>query len=268
MASRHKSRRLVTAGASLALAALALAACGSSSSSETTPLRKRQARLRDVRPVRRPHRQAGHRLHDDRRAGAADPDRLVQVVRELHRRHGQLRGRQGLRDPDRWSASRAGNPPDIAIVPQPGPRLKLVAPPARPVEPRRQRRANVDKFCGHGLEGLRHRRRHVLRRPARRQREVVRVVLAEGVQGPRANGPDDLGRADRPHDKIVARQGSSRGAPGIDSGDATGWPVTDWLEDVCCGTAGPDVYDQWVNHDDPVQRPADRRPRWTRSATS
>lgn len=33
---------------------------------------------------------------------------------------------------------------------------------------------------------------------------------------------------------------------GFGSGDATGWPGTDWIEDIVLRTAGPDVYDQWV----------------------
>ena len=43
---------------------------------------------------------------------------------------------------------------------------------------------------------------------------------------------------------------------GIGSGEATGWPATDWLEDVMLRTAGPDVYDQWVNHEIPFDDPA------------
>ncbi|NKY39175.1 ABC transporter substrate-binding protein [Cellulomonas septica] len=42
---------------------------------------------------------------------------------------------------------------------------------------------------------------------------------------------------------------------GIESGDATGWPATDWLEDVVLRTAGADVYDQWVNHEIPFNDP-------------
>jgi alpha-glucoside transport system substrate-binding protein len=33
---------------------------------------------------------------------------------------------------------------------------------------------------------------------------------------------------------------------GIESGDATGWVATDWVEDIVLRTAGPDAYDQWV----------------------
>lgn len=33
---------------------------------------------------------------------------------------------------------------------------------------------------------------------------------------------------------------------GIESGDATGWVATDWIEDILLRTIGPDSYDQWV----------------------
>jgi len=36
---------------------------------------------------------------------------------------------------------------------------------------------------------------------------------------------------------------------GIGSGGATGWPATDWLEQVVLRQAGPDVYDKWITHD-------------------
>ena len=36
---------------------------------------------------------------------------------------------------------------------------------------------------------------------------------------------------------------------GFGSGDATGWPGTDWVEDLVLRVAGPDVYDQWVAGD-------------------
>ncbi len=42
---------------------------------------------------------------------------------------------------------------------------------------------------------------------------------------------------------------------GIESGTATGWTATDWLEDWMLRTAGPDVYDQWVAHEIPFDDP-------------
>jgi alpha-glucoside transport system substrate-binding protein len=52
--------------------------------------------------------------------------------------------------------------------------------------------------------------------------------------------------------KIAAANPSGRSRPwcaGIASQAATGWPITDWLEDMVLRTAGPDVYDQWVKHE-------------------
>lgn len=43
---------------------------------------------------------------------------------------------------------------------------------------------------------------------------------------------------------------------GIESGGATGWVVTDWMEDIMLRTAGADVYDQWVTHEIPFDDPA------------
>ncbi|MEJ3744631.1 ABC transporter substrate-binding protein [Actinomycetes bacterium KLBMP 9797] len=51
-------------------------------------------------------------------------------------------------------------------------------------------------------------------------------------------------------DKIAAT-GEKPWCAGIESGDATGWPATDWLEDLMLRTAGPEVYDQWVTHQVP-----------------
>lgn len=42
---------------------------------------------------------------------------------------------------------------------------------------------------------------------------------------------------------------------GFGSGDATGWPGTDWLEDILMRTASPEVYDQWVAHEIPFNDP-------------
>ncbi|MCL3863238.1 ABC transporter substrate-binding protein [Actinotalea sp. K2] len=53
----------------------------------------------------------------------------------------------------------------------------------------------------------------------------------------------------------IAAEGSKPWCAGIGSGDATGWPATDWLEDVMLRTAGPDVYDQWLNHEIPFNDP-------------
>src|SRR5690606_8666869 len=50
-------------------------------------------------------------------------------------------------------------------------------------------------------------------------------------------------------EQIAADHGSATVKPwcaGIESGGATGWPATDWIEDVVLRSASADAYDQWV----------------------
>jgi len=59
-------------------------------------------------------------------------------------------------------------------------------------------------------------------------------------------------------DKMVA-DGKTPWAIGLESGGASGWPGTDWIEDIMLRTVEPEVYDLWVSHgiswvDDRVQR--------------
>jgi alpha-glucoside transport system substrate-binding protein len=48
--------------------------------------------------------------------------------------------------------------------------------------------------------------------------------------------------------KMASAGGAKPWCGGIGSGTATGWPATDWLEEIVLGTFGGDVYDQWVAH--------------------
>ncbi len=43
---------------------------------------------------------------------------------------------------------------------------------------------------------------------------------------------------------------------GFESGGATGWPGTDWLEDILVRESGGQVYADWFNHDIPFNDPA------------
>jgi alpha-glucoside transport system substrate-binding protein len=42
---------------------------------------------------------------------------------------------------------------------------------------------------------------------------------------------------------------------GLGSGGATGWPATDWVEDLMLRTQPPAVYDQWVSNEIPFDAP-------------
>ncbi len=101
---------------------------------------------------------------------------------------------------------------------------------------------------------VRHRRRRVLRRSAGRQREVVRVVLPSMFAEKGWTVPTtwaDLMTLT----ETIAASGIKPWCAGIESGDATGWPATDWIEDVVLRDLGPEGYDQWVSHDLPFNDP-------------
>ena len=51
-------------------------------------------------------------------------------------------------------------------------------------------------------------------------------------------------------DQIVA-DGETPWCIGLGSGAATGWPATDWVEDMMLRTQPPEVYDQWVANEIP-----------------
>jgi alpha-glucoside transport system substrate-binding protein len=56
-------------------------------------------------------------------------------------------------------------------------------------------------------------------------------------------------------DQIVA-DGSTPWCVGFGAEGATGWPATDWMEDIMLRTAGPDTYDKWVTNDVKFTDPA------------
>ena len=55
-------------------------------------------------------------------------------------------------------------------------------------------------------------------------------------------------------DQIVA-DGETPWCIGLGSGGATGWPATDWVEDMMLRTQTPEVYDLWVTNEIPFNDP-------------
>ncbi|MDN3442890.1 ABC transporter substrate-binding protein [Microbacterium sp. APC 3901] len=54
---------------------------------------------------------------------------------------------------------------------------------------------------------------------------------------------------------IQETSGKAPWCAGFESGVATGWPGTDWIEDLVLRNAGADVYDQWVKNEIPFTDP-------------
>ena len=55
-------------------------------------------------------------------------------------------------------------------------------------------------------------------------------------------------------DRILA-DGTAPWCIGIESGGATGWPGTDWVEDIMLRTTSPENYDRWTTGDLPFNSP-------------
>ena len=58
--------------------------------------------------------------------------------------------------------------------------------------------------------------------------------------------------------KIVS-EGGTPWVIGAESGAATGWPLTDWIEIILLNQFGPEIYDKWVAHEIPWTAPGIRR---------
>jgi alpha-glucoside transport system substrate-binding protein len=59
--------------------------------------------------------------------------------------------------------------------------------------------------------------------------------------------PKDLTGLEQLTDKIKS-DGNTPWCMGIESDTATGWPATDWFEDLIMRLDGPDAYNDWVSH--------------------
>ncbi|WP_424992001.1 ABC transporter substrate-binding protein [Paenibacillus castaneae] len=53
----------------------------------------------------------------------------------------------------------------------------------------------------------------------------------------------------------IAKDGDPAWSIGIESGTATGWPATDWMEDIMLRTTTPENYDKWVSGELPFTDP-------------
>jgi alpha-glucoside transport system substrate-binding protein len=141
----------------------------------------------------------------------------------------------------------AGNPPDIAYVPQPG-LLKTLVASGKVVEAPQQVSDNVDKWFGEDWKAYGTVDDAFYAAPlGANVKSFVwyspKMFKENGWEVPKT-WDDMMALSDQ-----IAQSGVKPWCAGFESGEATGWPGTDWLEDVLLRTGGPDVYDQWVNHE-------------------
>jgi alpha-glucoside transport system substrate-binding protein len=151
-----------------------------------------------------------------------------------------------------------GNPPDVALYPQPG-LLQRVSDDTVPLE---EAGVDVEGMRGDLVEGM-------LETGTFDDTAYGVVVKAstKSLLWYRADAFEEQGY-EVPEtwedmlaltEDIAAETGGEAGrAPwcvGIESADATGWVATDWIEDIMLRMHGPDVYDDWVTNDLPFDSP-------------
>ena len=149
--------------------------------------------------------------------------------------------------------AKAGNPPDLAIIPQPGLLQQLVETGSVKAAPAAVSQ-NVDKFWTadwkkYGtVEGTFY--------AAPLGASVKSLVWYSPAEFTEAGYPvpTTLDELKQLSDRMVA-EGKKPWCAGVASGEATGWPITDWHEDMMLRLSGPDVYDQWVEHEIPFNGP-------------
>lgn len=147
-----------------------------------------------------------------------------------------------------------GNAPDIGIVPQPGLLARLAAggwivPASQPVID------NIDE----GWDPI-------WKEYATIDGTTYAAPLMASIKGYiwysptqfEDNGwevPTTLDEMMELSETIASDSGHQPWCVGLESGEATGWPGTDWIEDFVIRQAGADFYDQWVTHGVPFNSP-------------
>ena len=149
--------------------------------------------------------------------------------------------------------AKAGNPPDIAIIPQPG-LLKQLVSTGKAVEAPAEVAANVDKFWGKDWKGYATVDGKFYGAPSGASVKSLVWYSPKDFSDGGYTVPTTLDELKTLSDKMVADK-KKPWCAGIGSGEATGWPVTDWMEDMMLRLSGPETYDKWVDHSIPFNGP-------------
>ena len=149
--------------------------------------------------------------------------------------------------------AKAGNPPDIAIVPQPGLLKQLVAT-GKAKEAPAEVAANVDKFWGEDWKGYATIDGKFYAAPASANVKSLVWYSPSSFKDAGYAIPTTLDELKTLSDKMVADK-KKPWCAGIGSGEATGWPITDWMEDMMLRLSDAETYDKWVNHEIPFNGP-------------
>lgn len=179
--------------------------------------------------------------------GGNEQASFLAMVKPFEDRTGVKVEYEGTRDLNAVLTTRVqgGNPPDVAGLPGPGQMAEL---------------ARAGKLIDLG---------RVLDQPAMKQQysedwlklgqvdgKQVGIFIKAALKGPIWYNTTEFakvsgGAPPKTWDELmalsdrIAAGGTAPWCIGLESGAASGWPGTDWLEDIVLRQAGPEVYDQW-----------------------
>ena len=151
-----------------------------------------------------------------------------------------------------WEANintqvQGGNPPDIGLFPQPG-KLADFAAKASSC-PSTTQSTLPSPSTGHRVFRCRQGRRRAVRRTGEVRPQGHRLLQAGTIRSRRLRSSHDVRRVRRTGRRDGCGRWSKPLCVGIESGTATGWMFTDWVEDMMLRLWGGDVYDQWVTNE-------------------
>jgi alpha-glucoside transport system substrate-binding protein len=157
--------------------------------------------------------------------------------------------------------TQAGSPPDIAVLPQPGliadlASKGLIAPLGAETEAwLRDNYAAGESWVGLGTYKGKDGAPALYAFPYKIDVKSLVWFVPENFEDAGYEVPQTLEALKALTEQIVA-DGGTPWCIGLGSGGATGWPATDWVEDMMLRTQAPEVYDQWTTHGIPFNDPA------------
>ena len=151
---------------------------------------------------------------------------------------------------------KGGNAPDIAYVPQPGLLATLVKETGKVVEAPAETAANVEKNWEASWKAYGSVDGKFYAAPLGANVKSFVWYSPKQFEAKGYTVPETWDDLMSLTEKIAADDpGAKPWCAGFGSGDATGWPGTDWLEDVLMRTSTPENYDKWVKHEIPFNDP-------------
>jgi alpha-glucoside transport system substrate-binding protein len=158
-----------------------------------------------------------------------------------------------------WEANintqvQGGNPPDISLFPQPGKladfaRQGFIVPVSDEVN------AAITEYWAPGLSDVVNVDGEQYGVPVKSDLKGIVFYKPARFEADGYEVPTTYDEFVALVDEMAAADGSKPLCVGIESGTATGWMFTDWVEDMMLRLHGGEVYDQWVSNEVPFDDP-------------